>query len=117
MLNMNDNFITPEGRFLLAYSENEGLLCTKIPYSPEKKSIYEIRICGDLMTGKEFYEEVDCGGIIDYDGILGNVFVDGFESNLGLSHYGLSQSGFMVDGNTWLRLRDEFDIMVEWCNK
>lgn len=116
-MHMEDKFITPEGRFLLAYSEDDGLLCTTIPYSAEKKSIYKIRICGDLMTGKEFYEDVDCGGIINYDGILGKVFIDGFESNLGLTHRGLSQGGFMVDGGTWLTLCDDFDIMVEWCNK
>lgn len=39
-MNMEDKFIISEGRFLLAYNEDDGLLCAKIPYSAEKKSIY-----------------------------------------------------------------------------
>jgi hypothetical protein len=60
---------------------------------------------------------VDGGSIIDYDGILGEVYINGYESNLGLAHRGLRQGGFLVDGPTWLKLCCEYDIEVEWCNK
>lgn len=74
-------------------------------------------ICGDIMSGKDFYEDVDCGGIIDYDGCIGEVYIDGYVSNLGLHHRGLLQGGFPVDGPTWLGLCKDHDIEVEWCNK
>ena len=33
---------------------------------------------GHLMDGKEFYDCVDSGVLIDYDGTLGDVYVDGY---------------------------------------
>lgn len=85
------------------------------------KSLYyekeNIEIFGDLMSGKDFYDCVDSGCIINYDGVIGYVFVNGLKSNLGLKHRGLSQGDFLVDGETWLTLCEDFDIMVEWCNK
>lgn len=86
-------------------------------YDEEVRALISTTICGDLMSGKAFYKLVDCGAIIDYDGILGHVFVNGYDSNLGLHHEGLSQGGFRVDGDTWLGLCDDYDIEVEWCNK
>lgn len=75
------------------------------------------RICGDIMDGEEFYDCVDSGSIIDYDGLLGEVYINGYKSNLGLAHRGLRQGGFLVDGETWLKLCRDYDIEVEWCNK
>lgn len=86
-------------------------------YDKDIRALIDTVICGDLMSGKEFYDCVDCGGIIDYDGILGHIFVNGYDSNLGLHHKGLSQGGFRVDGPTWLELCEDYDIEVEWCNK
>ena len=45
-----------------------------------------------IFTGKEFGEMIDTGYIIDYDGTLADVFVDGFVSNLGLFHNGSNLS-------------------------
>lgn len=99
-----------KGYLNFAYVDGEAQYCTE-------DHPLEINICGDMMSGKEFYEHVDSTYIIDYDGILGDVYVNGYKSNLGLSHKGLHQGDFMVDGETWLELCDEFDIEVEWCNK
>lgn len=109
MISNKKNYLV-KGTMTLALLENE------ICYSTHENPINCV-ICGDLMTGKEFYEDVDCGGIIDYDGCLGEVFINGYRSNLGLCHRGLCQGGFIVDGPTWLDLCNDFNIEVEWCNK
>jgi hypothetical protein len=71
----------------------------------------------DLMSGKEFFENVTGGAFIDYDGHIADVFVDGYVSNLGLSHRGLHQGNFLLNGDAWLEYCDEFDIKVNWANK
>lgn len=85
--------------------------------SEDIRKQHSYSIIGDLMTGIEFYEAVDSGCIIDYDGMLGEVFVDGYISNLGLCHKGLCQGEFLVDGNSWKALCEEHTIEVIWCNK
>ena len=75
------------------------------------------RLIYDLMSGKEFFEDVAGGGIIDYDGRIADVFVDGYVSNLGLSHRGLNQGNFLLNGDAWLEYCDKFDIKVNWANK
>lgn len=90
--------------------------CKDYPeYTP--KDLMLNRVIGDLMDGEEFYEHVDSGGFIDEDGLLANVYINGYNSNLGLCHKGLAQGGFLVDGATWLKLCNEYTIEVEWCNK
>lgn len=71
----------------------------------------------DLMTGKNFYKDVDNTSLIDYDGSIADVFVDGYLSNLGLAYKGMCQGDFLVDGEVWLELCDEYDIKVNWANK
>lgn len=95
----------------------DGVKCFHQDYPDERLPLYEKRIYGDFMSGKDFYECVDCGGFIDYDGNLGYVFVNGYESNLGLHHEGLSQGGFRVDGSTWLEMCEDYDVEVVWYNK
>lgn len=116
MLSFDKTIYTPKGVITFIYSEGEIKYTTE-DYKPEMLDFYEKKIYGDLMSGKEFYECVDGGCIIDYDGILGEVFVNGYVSNLGLCHRGLCQGYFIVDGETWLDICDEFDVEVEWCNK
>lgn len=106
----------PKGTITFAYIDDEIKFFVE-DYSEETKDMYAQVICGDIMSGKEFYDDVDCGGIIDYDGILGNVYVNGYKCNLGLCHKGLCQGYFIVDGRTWLDICEEFDVEVEWCNK
>ena len=74
-------------------------------------------VCGKLMSGHDFFEDVDNNSITDYDGMLGNVYVDGYKSNLGLCHGNFCQGGFLVDGETWLSICDDHKVEVEWCNK
>ena len=99
-----------KGYMNFAYVEND------LQYYIEDHPM-ELNIIGDVMTGKEFYETVNTGCIMDSDGILADVYINGYKSNLGLTHKYLHQGGFMVDGESWLELCDEFDIEVEWCNK
>ena len=116
MLNSEKIKYTPKGTMIFMCS-GEGIKYSIEDYEPYMLDFYEQTICGDIMSGKEFYEYVDWGGIIDYDGILGEVFVNGYKSNLGLCHKGLCQGGFIVDGDTWLDICEEFNVEVEWCNK
>jgi hypothetical protein len=71
----------------------------------------------DLMTGKGFYKDVDDTSLIDYDGSIADIFVDGYLSNLGLAHKGMCQGDFLVDGEVWLELCNEHTIKVNWANK
>ena len=76
-----------------------------------EKNIYH------TFTGQEFGEMVDTGYIIDYDGILADVFVDGFVSNLGLFHNGFKQGKFLVTYDVWKKICDKHDVIVNWANK
>lgn len=71
----------------------------------------------DLFDGKKFLELVKDGCIMDDDGHVANVFIDGFDSNLGLATDNLTSSGFLVDEEVWLDLCDEFKVEVNWANK
>ena len=106
----------PKGTITFAYVNDEIKYFTE-DYPAETKDMYAQVICGDMMSGNEFYECVDGGGIIDYDGLLGEVYINGYKSNLGLFHRDLCQGRFIVDGETWLDICDEFNVEVEWCNK
>lgn len=77
----------------------------------------DFHICGDYMSGEDFYDMVDRGGINSYDGMMGNVYIDNYICNLGLYHNGFSQGDFKVSGKAWLELCKEHNIIVEWCNK
>lgn len=57
------------------------------------------------------------GAIIDDDGSIANVFVDGYDSNLGLHHKGLSDGSFLVDKETFLSICAEHKVEVNWANK
>lgn len=80
-------------------------------FSSFTKKIY------DIMNGERFFEYVDSGAIINNDGTLSEVFVDGYISNLGLCHKGLRQGHFLVDAHTWLSLCKSHKIEVNWANK
>lgn len=113
---MYNKMYSPKGYMMFAYIDGE-IQYYKQDYPKDMMDFYEVRIYGDLMSGKEFYENVDDTSLINYDGSMSEVFIDGYRSNLGLYHKGLSQGRFLVDGQTWLYICDEFDVEVEWCNK
>lgn len=70
-----------------------------------------------LISGINFLSDVDEHGIIDEDGSLVNVLVDGYVSNLGLSHEYFSQGQFLVTADIWKELCGKYNIQVEWANK
>lgn len=71
----------------------------------------------DIMSGEEFLSHVKDKTIINYDGYIKYVFVDGFVSNLGLIYDNFIDGKFLVDENAWLEICNEFDVLVEWVNK
>ena len=113
---MGKKVYSPKGYIVFAYIDDE-IKYFKQDYPKSMLDMHEVPIYGDLMSGKKFYDHVDDKCIMDDDGSLSEVFVDGYKSNLGLFHKGLSQGRFLVDGPTWLDICEEFDVKVEWCNK
>lgn len=86
-------------------------------YDVWEREINTQKVIGELMSGEEFYEHVDCGAITDYGGVISDIWVDGYISNLGLCHNGLCQGKFLVDGDMWLDICREYYVTVEWCNR
>lgn len=76
---------------------------------------------GDPFSGEEFLESVKDGCIMDYDGNLTAVLIDGYLSNLGLhaveGRADFSQGHFLVSPEYWHALCKEHDITVYWANK
>lgn len=135
MADKEDKVYKANGFIYFAYSEENGLLTqtwekekeyTDLHYKSssdapdyvketiEERHTYPIY---DLMSGEEFYDAVNSGCIIDYDGTLSEIFVDGYKSNLGLCHKGFAQGNFMVDAGAFLDLCDNYKIEVNWANK
>jgi hypothetical protein len=71
----------------------------------------------DLFDGDEFLQMVEDGCIIDYDGHIVDIFVDGYKSNLGLATDNLTQGEFLVNTEVWKELCKNFNIEVNWANK
>jgi hypothetical protein len=105
-----------KGKMYLAYNCG-NITCLMVSFHELASERDKEDYIYDLMSGKEFYESVDDGGFIDYDGSIAAIYIDGYKSNLGLFHKGINQGSFMVDGDTFLELCDEHDIQVNWANK
>lgn len=86
-------------------------ICNQLVNSRFTKTLY------DMFDGKEFLEKVREGYITDYDGVVANVFLDGYVSNLGLATDNLVSSGFLVSEDIWLEICDTYDVKVNWANK
>lgn len=71
----------------------------------------------DLMPGSEFLDAVRSCCIMDDDGTLSDIFVDGFRTNLGLNEAGFSQGSFLVSDKIFEQLCDEHEVLVNWANK
>lgn len=71
----------------------------------------------DLMTGSEFLDAVRNGCIMNNDGSLSDIFIDGYRTNLGLDEAGLSQGSFLVSGKIFEQLCNEHEVLVNWANK
>lgn len=70
-----------------------------------------------LMNGSDFAHDVDAGCLIDYDGYVKNVFINGFKTNIRLSHNGLSTDRFGVNKYIWDNLCRNNEVYVDWINK
>lgn len=71
----------------------------------------------NIMDGMRFLQNVESGGITDYDGHIAGVYVDNKISNLGLAHEGFSQGKFLVTADIWKELCKIHKIEVNWANK
>lgn len=70
-----------------------------------------------LMEGKEFTDDVECGGFIDYDGSIAGIYVDGYKSNLGIWDKGIHQGQFCLGLEDFRKLCERFKVEVNWANK
>lgn len=128
---MKDKFMV-KGTLAYAYDAKQGLMCYtnettiaemagqySMPIDVAKAMYAEFhtRRLYDLMDGLDFLKQVESGCITDYDGNLSNVFVDGYDSNLGLICGGFGQGQFCVTRDTFRELCMNHDIKVNWANK
>lgn len=115
-----------EGIFLFAHGENGELYQKQLnivdlaitfrgtPEEIQKLYTYDINE-DDLIDGKEFLHDVRKKWITNRDGILRHIFVDGFESNLGISNNDFYQGEFLVTEDFFEELCERHDIKVHWA--
>lgn len=114
-----------EGIFLFAHGENGELYQKRLnivdlaitfrgkPEEIQKLYIYDINE-DDLIDGKEFLHDIRKKWITNRDGVLRHIFVDGFESNLGISNNDFYQGEFLVTEDSFEELCKKHDIKVHW---
>lgn len=115
----------PNGNKIFFYNKGKLMICTDTleDISKEKGIPLDIvedmneRNIYDLMDGQKFLKAVDGLYFIDDDGAIADVFVDGYKSNLGLSHKGICQGSFLVSGKEWDRICQSYKVEVNWVNK
>ena len=117
-----------KGTMSFALNENDEVIVKRIKaedvlqtYSKDAKEeirhkYYSPRIY-HLIKGKDFVDMVETGCIIDDDGTLANVFVDGFDSNLGLVGREFDQGNFIVTIDKFLDICTRHEIFVNWAGK
>ena len=76
-----------------------------------EKNIY------DLVTAKKFLRDIRDYSIIDSDGSIADIYVDGYLSNLCLHENGFSQGKFLISGEVLENLCEKHNIVVNWANK
>lgn len=107
-----------KGTITFAYSKADGVIHHIHDYDTEmEKEMYSKVTIFKLFSGEDFLEMVDDGSIIDYDGSISDIFVNGYESNLGLAHKGICQGKFIVDKDQFLDFCKEFKVEVSWANR
>lgn len=111
-----DTKFKAKGEMIFLYTNKE--LCIKTrEFEKDWEKFFGEKNIYHLMDGKEFLEAVENGCFIDYDGSIANIFVNGYDSNLGLHYKGISQGGFLVDKETFLEICNDYDVKVNWANK
>ena len=108
-----------KGELLFLYTKNakDNFQIMRREYVEEWELFFSEKHVYDLFDGEYFLKMVEEGCIIDYDGSLANIFVDGYNSNLGLFCGDFSQGGFLVDAETFREICKEYDVKVNWANK
>lgn len=101
---------------------NDGKVCTEtVDYSKEENNMEKVvsqdHDIYDLMSGKDFANNVEGGGFIDYDGFIADIFVDGYSSNLGIWSSGMHQGNFCLSLSDFKKMCDKHLIEVNWANK
>lgn len=114
---MKKNTYNVKGDMIFMYSNKDGLIIKTRDYKEDWEKFYATKTIYSLMSGKVFIDSVDSGCITDYDGDIANVFIDGYNSNLGLHHKGLSDGRFLVDKDTFLDICKNHKVEVNWANK
>ena len=72
----------------------------------------------DLIPGLDFLEMVKNKSIINYDGVIDCILVNGYKTNLGLiTKNGFIDGEFLVDETTFKALCDGNEVLVNWANK
>ena len=103
-----------------AYKENIVKRCI-VPFDKIGEEIIEKEFCipvYDLISGSDFLEMVKTKCIINYDGVLDCILVNGYKTNLGLvSKNGFIDGEFLVDEATFKTLCNENEVLVNWANK
>lgn len=79
-----------------------------------KAPVYDF---GDLFNGMDFLNDARTGYIIEYDGTLGCVIVDGMASNIGLSTDSFSAGAFLLEESAYEKLCQEHKVEVLWFGR
>lgn len=79
-----------------------------------------VEVHGDVYSGEEFVDKVELEELSDTKGYVGKVFVDGWESNIGLAATTESgnfcQGKFLLTPREWRKVCKHHKIEVVWCN-
>ena len=79
-----------------------------------------VEVQGEVYYGNDFVDRVESGEITDSSGYIGKVFVDGWESNIGLAapteSGNFCQGKFLLTPKQWRKVCKNHKIEVVWCN-
>lgn len=125
---MSNMIFNIKGEILFIFDANKNLFTqiiqieNKLNIFPEEiREAMKERLCSqivyDLVKGEDFVKMVDSGCITDDDGRLVNIFVDGFDSNLGLYDKNFSQGDFLLTKKMFLNICKKYEVLVNWANK
>lgn len=76
------------------------------------------KIIGDMFSLAKFMNNVECGAIIDDDGCIGSIFVNGSPTNINVVGW---SSGWGNASEYKMKLEElksiNGNVEIEWCNK
>ena len=111
-----DKYAT-KGGMIFVYSEEDGLIIKTRDYKEDWEKFFADKTIYSLMSGEDFIRDIESGCIIDDDGRIADVFVDGYISNLGIHHNGFTSGNFLVNKETFLDICKNYKVEVNWANK